>query len=653
MAVARMDHFKIFASKSDTEELLRTLQAFGQVHISNLGEDQDLEDLNLEKMDLNEAIESIKSEIRQIEEAINLLAPYEEEKGLIQSLREGNPNYSFEELMAQGVASNCNPILEDIKELERYISGLNQKIENLKSRRQDLEPWKNLKIESAYLEDTQTTSFITGYINPRQYDILKEDLRDVDGAHLSPIGLHEGSQYALIFVHADFLDQVEEILRKNSFFKVEPFWNHKPNVEILEIDQKISQIKGEIEDKSKDFLSNIENLSVLKTRYEYLNQILVKYESTQNILSTDRVNFIEGYVPRNVSDQFEAMVELEFGNAISFDVSQADDDNPDVPTMLENSSMVEPFESLTEMYSLPKYNEIDPTPFLAPFYWVFFGMMLADFGYGLILSLGAFIALRFNLSDSMRRTMKFFFILGIFTMVWGFIYGSIFGGALDFPNGIGGFIDPAEDYLPVMIISLVLGGIHMFLGLAIGAAQSFKDGEPMAALYDYFSWYMTIGGVIYAILANILGLPGGKIGLYVMFIGMVIIVLFSARDQESTGGRIGMGFYNLYGISSWIGDFVSYLRLLALGLSGAFIGVAINMIVKMLMASGPIAVVLGLIILVGGHIFNLGLSGLSAYVHSLRLTFVEFFDKFYDGNGKPFRKFRSQSKYINIKNQEE
>lgn len=644
-----MDHFKIYSLKSETENILKSLQNFGDVHISNLSEDENLQELGLDELAISDDIDVIKDEIRDLEEAIDLLGNYGEDLGMIEGLKKGNPNYTFEELMEEGAMTNCSPILNEVHRLDGDITKLDQKIESLKAKRKELEPWKSLKIESDQLKNTKATKIYTGYINPRQFDGLKEDLNDLKEVYIGQISLYEGSQYAIIIGHEDFEEEMEEAIRKNSFLKLKPFWTNKPNVEILEIDQEIKNLKDQKKTLVKTYLSNIENLSILKIRYEYLKQVEEKYETKKRALATQRVSLIEGFVPRKKSELLEAYIELEHKDQISLEITEARDDDSTVPTLLENSSLVEPFENLTEMYSLPKYNEIDPTPFLAPFYWIFFGMMLADFGYGLLLTAGSLIALSFNLSDSLRRMMKFFASVGVATMIWGIIYGSFFGGVVPFPGGFQGFIDPGEDYITVMIISLLLGGIHMFTGLAIGAAQSFKDGEPLGALYDYFSWYMVIGGAIYAILANVLGLPGFRIALYIMVLGMIIVVLFTARDQESNAGRIGMGLYNLYGISSWIGDFVSYLRLLALGLSGAFIGVAINMIVQMMTESSVAGLIFGLIILAGGHLFNLALSGLSAYVHTLRLTFVEFFDKFYDGNGTVFSKFRSDTKYINIK----
>ena len=333
------------------------------------------------------------------------------------------------------------------------------------------------------------------------------------------------------------------------------------------------------------------------------------------------------------------------------DFTDAERDNAEVPIRLKNNSLVSPFESLTEMYAMPHYNEIDPTPLFAPFYWLFFGMMGADIGYGIILLAITFVALKFfNLTEGMRRFVKFFFYLSFAVIGWGVIYGSFLGGLVAMPA----LIDMNKDFMVMLILSVALGLVHLFFAMAIKAYMSVRDGNPMDAFYDVGLWYMALVGAILWLLGSFLPLPAivGKIAMVVMIIGMVGIVLFGARDSESIVGRLVGGLYELYGISSYIGDFVSYTRLMALGLSSAFIGYAANLIVGMLFQAGIIGYILGFVVFLGFHFFNVFLTMLSGYVHTARLTYVEFFGKFYEGGGVPFKKFVHPPKYIEYKTQE-
>ncbi|NCC80217.1 MAG: V-type ATP synthase subunit I, partial [Clostridia bacterium] len=329
------------------------------------------------------------------------------------------------------------------------------------------------------------------------------------------------------------------------------------------------------------------------------------------------------------------------------EIEDAVDTGKEVPILLKNGSFSETFESLTTMYALPTYNSVDPTPYLAPFYFAFFGMMVADLAYGIILLAVTGIALKFfNLDKGTKLFVKFLFYLSFSVIAWGLIYGSFFGDLIKLPS----LIAPMEQYTELLVISIIFGGIHLFYALAIKAYLSFREGKPLDALFDVGFWYMALMGAIGFLAAGFVPVPDvvKPISMWVMIIGMVGIVLTGGRENKSVGGKLAGGFYSLYGISGYIGDFVSYSRLMALGLSGGFIAVAMNMIMNMLFDMGPIGILPGIIIFIFGQLFNLFLSALSAYVHTSRLTYVEFFGKFYEGGGKAFKLFRNKSKYINV-----
>jgi len=274
-------------------------------------------------------------------------------------------------------------------------------------------------------------------------------------------------------------------------------------------------------------------------------------------------------------------------------------------------------------------------------------MMVADLAYGIILFLIMGAALKFfNLDKGTKLFVRFLFYLSFSVMAWGLIYGSFFGDLIPLPA----LIYPMEEYQTLLVISIIFGGIHLFYALGIKAYLAIRDGKPMDALFDVGFWYMALMGAIVFLLTNFVPLaPMVKpIAMWVMIIGMVGIILTGGRENKSVVGKLAGGFYSLYGISGYIGDFVSYSRLMALGLSGGFIAVAMNMIMNMLFDMGPIGILPGIIIFVFGQLFNLFLSALSAYVHTSRLTYVEFFGKFYEGGGKAFKLFRNKTKYINV-----
>lgn len=322
-------------------------------------------------------------------------------------------------------------------------------------------------------------------------------------------------------------------------------------------------------------------------------------------------------------------------------------DSNSAPIKLKNDKFSSAFEGLVKTYSMPSYNEVDPTPLVAPFYWLFFGMMVADFGYGLLVTILSFIVLKTcNLKESVKKNVKFFFYLGFSIMLWGAIYGSYFS----LPLGIPGLINPTTDYNTILKISIIIGLIHVFVGLGTKAYIQIRDGKALDAFYDVGLWYITLTTVILLLLGSYMGFTPlvMKIIKYIMIIAMIGIILTGGRDVKNIGGRIGLGVYSLYGISGYMGDLISYARLMALGLSGGFIALSVNQICAMV-GFKPATIIFVILIFIFGQTFNLLLSLLGAYVHSARLIYVEFFGKFYEGGGREFKDFKIDEKYINIK----
>ena len=399
-----------------------------------------------------------------------------------------------------------------------------------------------------------------------------------------------------------------------------------------------------IEEELKTYLKYLEDF---KYSYEHYRNEKVKIMSERKFLKTTELNLIEGFVPEDKLQDLEREIQKVCKDNYYLRAEDPDRDSKEVPILLKNNAFVSPFELMTEMYAMPKYNEIDPTPFFAPFYFVFAGIMVGDFGYGLLVFLATLFALKkFKLTDKKRRFFKFFNYLSISTIIFGLVFGSFFGGIIELPS----LIDPAEDSTLLVILSVILGGIHIFFGLGIKAYMDIRDGKPKDALYDVGFWYMAVLGAIGFILGKFLPqfAPYSKLLMIIMIVGMVGIVATGGRDEKSTGAKIGWGVYSLYGITSYLGDFVSYLRLMALVLSGSFLGLAMNMIAGMLFESNIIGKLFAIVIFVAFQLFNAFLSYLSAYVHTARLTYVEMFNKFYEGGGIPFKKMIENSDYFNI-----
>ena len=313
--------------------------------------------------------------------------------------------------------------------------------------------------------------------------------------------------------------------------------------------------------------------------------------------------------------------------------------------MLKNNKLVKPFESLTEMYSLPKYGELDPTPLLTPFYMVFFGMMVADLGYGLLMLVGTFVlSKKKTLRRSARNFINLFKILSVPVMMWGLIYGSFFGLSLPFH-----VLSATEDMNSILILSVCFGMIQLLVGLLINGIQLVKKKDYLKSVSESFAWQGILIGAVLLVLGNIVLQNEGlkNAGLILFVISGVLIILIPMITSKSKGKGLVQGMYSFYGITGYIGDLVSYTRLMALGISGGSIAGAFNMLVGFMPPVARFTVGVALIIVL--HALNIFLSLLSAYVHGARLQYVEYFGKFFQGGGRKFSPFKPKEKHIDFK----
>ena len=275
---------------------------------------------------------------------------------------------------------------------------------------------------------------------------------------------------------------------------------------------------------------------------------------------------------------------------------------------------------------------------------------MADLGYGILMFIATAIALKkFNLDEGQRKFVKFFFALSIPTAVAGIVYGSFFGDLVKFKS----LLNPAEDLMSILVISVVMGVIHIFFGLGVKGYMLIRDGKPMDVIYDVLTWYLSLIGAFMLLGGSSIGLSPEaiNIGKWVMIVGMVGLVLTQGRANKGVLTKLGVGLWGLYGISAYVGDLVSYTRLMAIGLSGGFIAASFNMLIGMIPA--PFNIIFGVFIFVFAQIFNMLLSMLGAFVHSARLQYVEYFSKFYEGGGIAFKVFKSRNQYITVQKEKQ
>ena len=647
MAIVKMKKFTLFAFEAERKRLLEELQKFGYVNFSKsdpIEEFDYLKDVEVSTVGNNYVEESTR-----IKWMIDYVGRFvEKEKGL-SALKKGPVVYTFNELEKEANSYDYITDFNELSEISKKIDSNNQKITAIDNSIKEISPWKSIKEPIEDLNSFRKLKFIMGYLPTKSLEKFRTSIVDLKSTYFEEIDIVGRNSYCIIFTNQLEKEAVYENLRLNSFSEVNLEIKGIVSEEIqrLEDEKKIlEEENSKLTDEIKKFTVNLQKMQSV---YEYYQNLSLRNTVVSNFKATDKLDIIQGYIPADKENNYKELLEKLSASKVYLEIEDAKKDDPDVPIILKNNKIASLFESVTKMYALPKYDEVDPTFILSIFYWIFFGMMVADFAYGLILFVGSGIALmtlKFN--DSTKKFLKFFFALSFSTMIWGLIYGSAFGDLITLPTQI---LDSSKDFMTVLMLSLAFGGVHLAFGLGMKAYVLIKNGNPMDAFYDVFLWYLTLTTVILVIVGKVITLPSivNTIAFYGMIVGMLGIIAFGARDSKSIAGRIAGGLYSLYGITSYIGDFVSYLRLMALGLAGGFIAVAINIIVKMLVGGGIVGIIFGVIVFVFAQLFNIFLSFLSAYVHTSRLMYVEFFSKFYEGGGKAFKKFRSENKYIEVK----
>eukprot|EP00828_Plagiopyla_frontata_P021715 TRINITY_DN2829_c0_g1_i14.p1 TRINITY_DN2829_c0_g1~~TRINITY_DN2829_c0_g1_i14.p1 ORF type:complete len:633 (+),score=85.96 TRINITY_DN2829_c0_g1_i14:1212-3110(+) len=567
----------------------------------------------------------------------------------MKTLRTEKISLSMDELKQKVQNSNWEEIYDKVKEKEEALAKLDNEKTKLQTVVASLTPYEEFDASLGSLKELKETSYFLGSITNQYEEKLISDLND---CYVEIISKTNQDTYFIALCNKGDKESVEEALRGFGFTPFKTDEEDTPLKLIHEYNDRIGLIESEKFIIKEDLAGFEESMKKLQLTYEYFNSIVQRKIVSSNFLKTDSTTLIQGWVPVKYNDKLTGIANSILGEDYYLNFENVKEEEiEEVPIALENNDLNSSFQSVTEMYALPRYDFIDPTPYVTPFYLVFFGMMVADMGYGLLMLIGTILALKFfNFDDGTKKMIKFFHYLSYPTIAFGAVYGAFFGDLL--PN-LPKLIDTTNDVMTILALSVVFGAIQIVFGLVIKAVVLIKMGKPLDAFMDAGSWLITLFSL--GIMAAGMFTGNGtlaSVGKYGSIIGALFIVFTQGRMMSSTGGRIGQGLYELYGITSYVGDLVSYTRLMAIGLSGGSIAGAVNLIMKMI--PGPIGVfVLGPVIFIIFQTVNLALSLLSGYVHTLRLTYVEYFGKFYDGGGRAFKPFESKNEYINLRRDQE
>lgn len=654
MAISRMQHISIIATRDQLDPILSKVQQMEKIQVKDLEPNPDseydeaslyLETGSHQALIDQEDLTQTQGRLSAVNFAIKQLESYVPKESKIKQWRTEKPTYSFEELKQHdqdfpegSVISQTQVILDRMKEIEDRIEKRQGQIDRYSK-------WKNLSFTPKSVEAFQHIKALMGTVPNIESNANINAIKNSDLIDHEVIYLNDHEYGLVIYYQPSQSEALQSLLQTANFSPFEYPYRTLPHEKIATWEKEIGQLKAEAKDLVSQMKDKQDLLKGLKVQSDWVKSIYDLQLAKTKLGKTKHLVAIEGWIEAEEAPGFIQTLTAQFDEdlLIQTDEIQAFQMD-DVPIKLKNNALVKPFELITRMYALPKYNELDPTPFLMPFYFVFFGMMVADLGYGLLtflVSLAAYLLFKFE--EETKTVLRFGMILGLAISIWGLLYGSFFGFTLPFQP-----INPNEDVMLVLGLSVFFGLIHIFTALGLNIYLKLKEKAYVDAYAGGLAWILLLVGFILlgvGILDPSYGVLG-QIGKWLAILNALGIVIASCIKAGGLGG-LGWGLYDLYGVTGYIGDLVSYTRLMALGLSGGSIALAFNMIIQFL--PGPARFTVGILLFVLLHALSLFLSMLSAYVHGARLIFVEFFAKFYSGGGKPFEPLKLSNQHIRIK----
>ena len=667
MAIVEMRRLSIYSTKNNRKKILEFLQEIGAMEIDEIQSDE----VPFEKMDTSGERIRFQKIADEFDHVIELLSKYDDSKKPLLNLE--NDVITPEEFREiEKNRRNYYSQAKDVLELERSIFESKATITRKQNKIATLSPWSKLDIP-LNSEKTKTTKILIGTFpdiisEERLAEIISNGLGD-DIPVTSEI-LYSENQITNVCVvaHNSVADQVEENMRSCGFSKL-PFLSHRIPVKAIEKRENDIVIEEKnIADAEEKIKGYVDLIPKFKIASDYFRTRSEKYRVLGTLPQSNKVFFLQGWVEAAQAESISKLLEEKYGAVV-----EIEQDDEAAPIKLHNNHFSEASEGVLESYGLPTHGRVDPTFVMSLFYVFFFGMMLSDAGYGIIMALGcAIVLLKFpRMASGTNKMLRLFFWCGLSTTFWGFMFGGFFGDAIDVIAHT--FFEvpettqvlkplwfaPLENPMRLLIWCMLFGMIHLYAGLGMKGYEYLKNKDIVGFISDVLAWYMFVTGLVLMLLPTQIfasiaqmefNFPDwlGILSKVITIAGMAIIILMSGRANKNWGLRIALGAYDIYGVTGWLSDVLSYSRLLALGLATGVIASVINSMAIM-QGKTVIGVIVFILVFIVGHTLNIAINLLGAYVHTNRLQYVEFFGKFYDAGGEPFRPFKTNNKYIEIK----
>lgn len=616
---------RIITNKENEEDFINKIQLSGKLMLLDDSEEQ--------------VLSSEQQHIKEIENAIRVLEKYQKRKF-----------FEYHEV----TVSEFNDVKDEastiLREVDYFLSNKESNSTLLKEKEnliKLLKPYENLEVSLNDLNYLTKSKVVFGSINLNK----KEELLKIINKNYSIIesqSIIDDYEYLSIIIMNMNVNEVYQSLNALGFNEDKlPLIDDFPKNIIDNLIREVSEINIELKDNEKNIVLTSNKLNILKTYYDYAYNKLL--EKNVKLSRTEKTIYIEGWLAEDKVLDFTN----EINDYITCDVEILDiTDDDNTPTITRNNKFVTQFETITNMFSPPNKDEIDPNPVMSIWYWLIFGIMMGDIGYGLVLIIVFTLFSKLvKPKGDLKSLSNVFALSGISAVIFGILFGSLFGFSFDLLKEIGSLfgnpnltsvvLDPINNPIPMLIVSLIIGVFHIMSGLIIKLVLELRRKNYVVALVDAVSWILILIGIGMFILVKPI-----YIGISLVVIGALLILVLTGHEQKGVISKTISGLGGLYNASGYLSDILSYSRILALSLSTAVIAFTMNMLANMV-AGGIIGYFFAVIIYIIGHVFNFAMGLLSTYVHDGRLQYLEFYGKFYEGEGTLFKPFQYELKYIN------
>ncbi len=634
--IVPMKRLTLVALKEDEERIMQALQSVSAVQII------ETEDASLDEPTLSEA----EGAVLRLNNALNIIKPYAKKPSMMQP----KPETTLAAL--QSSVPDALTLSEQLEAADHKKAAIRAQIEKNNAQNEQMGPWLALGSKLCDVHESAHTALFCGMLKAEQTPKLSE----IPGC--TAVEIFSGAKETAVLVLCLKEEQavVAEFVKSLDWTDVNlPNLELTPAQVIAENEKATRTLQQELTELDTRMLELSVNRAALA---EAADAAVIERDRAQakNLLTKTNAAFaLEGWVRADETEKVYAAAQsvteacfLEF---------REPDETEIPPSVVQNSSKISQYEAVTNLYSRPAPGSIDGTPFMAPWYFLLFGMMLSDTGYGIVLFLACLLFIKKAKPTGMTGSLaKVIMLGGLSTIVWGFLVGTFFGmdwNVLLYGTAQGPFpliVNPNTNPINMLMLCFGLGVLHIFFGVGVKMYMCFRDGDWQSAIFDNFSWVLIVFGLIL-----FAALPAIKtVGMVMAIVGAAMVLFMKGRSKKKVVSRAVSGLAGLYDVTSYLSDILSYARLFALGIATGVIGSVFNQLAGMIMnaSTNPIMRILlllvGIALLVALHVFNIGINTLGTFVHCARLQYVEFYGKFYEVGGREFKPLGYKTRHTKV-----